>query len=57
MTAARLVLHNNNDRRTLGTRADELYTTIMIVLVESCTIYAAGYILFVGPWAAGSPVS
>ena len=57
MIVARLILHRKNIRKAMGTRAGGLYGTAATMLVESCALYAVSYILFIGPWAIGSPVS
>lgn len=57
MIVVRLVLHRKNIRKAMGARAAGLYGTAATLLVESCALYAVSYILFIGPWAIGSPVS
>ena len=59
MIATRLMLHSKDIRKAMGTSAPTsgLYKAVVTVLVESCALYAVTFVLFVGPWAAGSPVS
>ena len=59
MIVTRLVRNSRNVRNAIGTpsRVGGLYKTTVTVLVESCTLYAVSYILFIGPWAAGSPAT
>jgi len=61
MIAVRLILHERKIRRIMGTSttAGGLYTVvapIVAMLVESYTLYAINFLLFVGPWGAGSGV-
>jgi hypothetical protein len=59
MIVVRLVVHNKNVRKILGGPfgTSGLYNTIITMLVESCALYAVSFVLFIGPWAADSPVS
>lgn len=59
MIVTRLVLYNRNVRNAMGApvKARGLYNTAVTILIESCALYAVSYILFIGPWAIGSPVS
>lgn len=59
MIVTRLVMYGKNVRNATGApaKASGLYKTAVTMLVESCALYAVSYILFIGPWATGSPVS
>ena len=37
-------------------RPDRLYKAIVTVLVESCSLYAVTFVLFIGTWATTSPL-
>ena len=56
MVVIRLVLHSRNIRDAVGhgDRPDRLYIFINTILVESCALYAATYVLYFGPWGAGN---
>ena len=56
MIVVRLVLHTRNFQNTTGApaRATRLYKTIVTILVESCSLYAISFILFIGPWWGGT---
>ena len=58
MLISRLVLHSKNIRRAMGYQdgASGLYKQIITMLVESGALYAASFVLLVGPWASGSVV-
>ena len=58
MIITRLVLHNRNIRKAIGTldRVSGLYSTITAMLVESGVLYAVSFLLLVGPWASRSIV-
>ena len=55
----RLITHRRNTRiiseGPLGTSG--LYKALMIMFIESCTLYATTFLLFVGPWCANSWVA
>lgn len=55
----RLALHSRNVRNAMGamTGTSSLYKAIITMLVESCALYAATYLLFIVPWAASSSVA
>ena len=55
MLITRLVLHSKNIRRAMGDQggAIGLYKQIITMLVESGALYAAGFVIVAGPWAAG----
>ena len=59
MIVTRLIRHSRNIRIAMGAsaRVGGLYKTAITMLVESCALYAVSYILFIGPWAIGNPVS
>ena len=59
MIVARLALHRRTIQRALGSPATAggLYRAVVNMLIESCALYAASYVLFIGPWAAGSSIS
>lgn len=59
MIVTRLVMYNRNVRNAMGgpEKTGGVYGTAVTLLVESCALYALSYILFIGPWATGSPVS
>ena len=56
MIITRLALHHKNMRSALGAQngASGLYKTIIVILVESGALYAASFLLLLGPWAARS---
>lgn len=58
MIIVRLVLHRRNVRRAVGTSGGTtgLYTTIVIMLVESYALYAISLLLYIVPLALNSPV-
>ena len=55
MIVTRLALHSRDIRNALGplTKTSGLYKTVITMLVESFSLYAATFPLFIGPWAAG----
>ena len=59
MIATRLILHDREVKSALGASVSTngLYKAVVAVLTESCALFAMTFLLFVGPWAAGSPVS
>jgi hypothetical protein len=59
MIVGRLMLHSKGIRKAMGTSATagRLYNAIVTMLVESCALYAVTFVLFVGPWAAHSPIA
>lgn len=59
MIAVRLILHSRSIRRAVGDhdRTNGLYTALITILIESCALYAINFLLFIGFWAAYSPVS
>lgn len=59
MIVTRLVVYHRNVRNAMGApaKARGLYNTAITILIESCALYAVSYILFIGPWAIGSPVA
>lgn len=59
MIVTRLILHSRNIRNAMGTaaRATRLYKTVVTMLIESSAIYAASFLLYIGPWGANSSVS
>ena len=59
MIVGRLIIHGKNVRNAMGSPSgvNGLYKAIVGMLVESCALYAVSYLLFMVPWAAGSPVS
>ena len=58
MLITRLVLHSKNIRSAMGAQdgASGLYKTIVTMLVESGALYAASFVLLLGPWASQSVV-
>ena len=58
MIVARIALHSRDIRSAVGSlvRPNRLYGALVTILVESCAIYTASYLLFLGPWASGSPI-
>ena len=58
MIVVRLVWHNRNIRSAMGAThgASGLYKTIITILVESCALYTVGFVLYLGPWDASSPI-
>ena len=56
MIVARLILHSRNFRNSMGipTGAVGSYKAVVTMLVESCTLYAIAFVLFIGPWGASS---
>lgn len=59
MIVIRLVLHSRNVRNAVGAaaKATRLYKTIVTMLIESSALYAASFLLYIGPWGANSNVS
>ena len=55
MIVTRLALHSRDIRNALGplAKTSGLYKTVITMLVESFSLYAATFPLFIGPWAAG----
>jgi len=56
----RLIWHRKNIQSAMGASAGTasgLYKAIATVLVESCALYAASFILFMGAWGSGSPTA
>ena len=56
MIIIRLILHRRNIRSAMGASAgaDQLYGTVITMLIESSAFYAISFLLFFGPWAAGN---
>ena len=56
MLITRLVLHSKDIRCVMGYQdgASGLYKATITTLVESGALYAASFVLLVGPWASGS---
>ena len=56
MIVTRLVLHSRDIRDSMGplVRLDGLYKAIVTVLIESCSLYAITFVLFIGTWATTS---
>ena len=59
MIVTRLTLHSRNLRNAMGpaARATRLYKTIVTMLIESSALYAASFLLYIGPWGADSNIS
>lgn len=60
MIVIRLILHGRNIRDAMGSSAKTtggLYKTVATILIESCALYTASFILFIGPWGSGSSVA
>ena len=51
LISARLLLHSRNIRAAIGESSEpvSLYTTVVTMLVESCALYAVGYLLYIVP--------
>ena len=58
MIVVRLVIHSRDVRNAMGplVRPDRSYRTIVTILTESYALYTVSFLLFLGPWAAGSPI-
>ena len=56
MIVARLIMHRRNLRKAIGASdgASGLYTTIVTMLIESCALYTAVFLLYLVPWAVNS---
>ena len=56
MIVVRLVVHQGRIRNAMGPSAttSKWYMAVVTILVESCALYAVSFILFLGPWGAGS---
>jgi hypothetical protein len=54
MIITRLILHRRNIREAIGASAGVggLYTAIVTMLIESCSLYAAAYVMCLGLWIA-----
>lgn len=59
MIVTRLILHSRKVRNAMGTRArtTRLYKTIVTMLIESSALYAASFLLYIGPWGANSNIA
>ena len=59
MIVTRIILHQKNIRKAMGIPAtvNGLYAALVIVLVESCALYAVNFLLFIGAWGAGNGIS
>jgi hypothetical protein len=59
MIVTRLILHSKNVRNAMGaaTTVTGLYKTIVTMLIESSALYAASFLLYIGPWGANSDIS
>ena len=58
MIVIRLILHARNTHTALGiTGIGGLCKAIVIMLVESCALYAVSSLLFIGPLGAGNTAS
>ena len=59
MIIVRLILHHRDIRNAIGTSdaITGLYTTVVTMLIESYALYAAGFLLYMVPWATGSSIS
>ena len=57
MIIARLILHRKNVLNAMGTRAGigRWCKAVITVLVESSALHTTSFLLFIGPWRAGSP--
>ena len=58
MIVARMALHSRDIRSAMGSlvKPSKLYEALVTVIVESCALYTASYLLFLGPWVSSSPV-
>ena len=58
MIVTRLFLLHRNIRNAMNApvRVNGLYRVIVTSLIESCAIYTATLVLFIGSWAARSPI-
>ena len=56
MIIVRLVLHNRNIKKAMGTQSTTsgLYKTIVTMFVESFALYTVIFLLFIGTWGAKS---
>ena len=55
MIAVRLILHARNTRAALGiTGIGGLCRAVVMMLVESCALYAVNSLLVIGPLGAGN---
>lgn len=59
MIVIRLILHRRKLIDAMGARAGTggVFKAIITMLVESCALYAASSLLFLGPWGGGSAAS
>jgi hypothetical protein len=59
MIVLRLLLHSRLVRDAMGpiTRPSGIYNAVVSMLVESSTLYAVTFILFIGTWATMSPAA
>jgi len=59
MIVARLFVHDRRLRKATGGRvtASGLYKALNTILVESCAVYAISFLLYMGPWVAGSSIA
>jgi hypothetical protein len=58
MIVTRLILHRKNIREVMGATPNvgKFYTTAVAIIVESSALNGICFLLYVGPWAAKSPV-
>jgi len=60
MIVGRLVVHRRNLQSAMGSSArttSGLYKAVVTILVESCALYAASFILFLVPWGLQHPIT
>jgi hypothetical protein len=59
MIIVRVAWHGRNVRKITGalSTTSGLYSTIITMLVESCALYAAAFLLFLVPWWANSVIA
>jgi hypothetical protein len=59
MIVTRLILHSRNIRKAMGARdrpVGSYLGTIVTILVESSSLYAISFVLFIGPWRANNSI-
>ena len=58
MIVTRLILHKRNIRNAMGTthKPGGLYDTVATMLIESCAISAATYLVYIALWGTQNPV-
>ena len=59
MIAIRLIMHARNIRNAMGfpSTTARVFISIFTLLIESFSLHAVSFMLYIVPWAANSPIS